>query len=71
MVVFGSFGYCTCESVLDCLQAFYLGRVDVVEKGIAIVEFGMDNGGGYCAGSLVIKDWAQSPEVANVHIASS
>ena len=69
-MVFGSSGYCAGESVLDCLQAFYLERVDIVEKGIAIVEFGMDNGGGYYASSLVIKNWAQSPKVTNVHIAS-
>ena len=34
-----SSGYCACEGVLDCLQAFYLETVDVVEKGITIVKF--------------------------------
>ena len=43
MVVFGSFGDCAGESVLDCLQAFDLRRVDVVKDGITVVEFGMNN----------------------------
>ena len=42
-MMFGSFCDCTGNSVLDCLQAFHLRRVDAVEKGIAVVEFGMDN----------------------------
>jgi len=41
---FGSFRDCEGESVLDCLQAFHLRRVDVVEKGITVglVELGMN-----------------------------
>ena len=42
-MVFGSFGDCTGEGILDNLQAFYLGRVDVVEEGIAVIKFGMNN----------------------------
>jgi len=43
VVVFGSFGDCAGERILDCLQAFDLRRVDVVKNGIAVVEFGMNN----------------------------
>ena len=28
-------------SILDCLQTFYLRRVDAVEKGITVIELGM------------------------------
>lgn len=31
------------KSVLDCLQPFHLRRVDVLENGIAVIEFGMSN----------------------------
>ena len=31
------------KSVLNCLQAFHLTRVDAVKKGIAITELGMDD----------------------------
>ena len=30
------------ERVLDCLQAFHLRTVDVIEKGIPVVEFGKE-----------------------------
>ena len=43
MVMFRSFGDCAGKSVLDCLQAFDLRRVDVVKDGITVVEFGMNN----------------------------
>jgi len=39
----GSFRDCAGKSVLNCLQAFHLTRVDAVEKGIAVVELIMDN----------------------------
>ena len=42
-MVFGSFDECAGESILDCLQAFDLRRVDVIKNGIAVVEFGMNN----------------------------
>jgi len=38
--MFGSFGDCDGESVLDCLQAF---AVDVVQKLITVFELGMNN----------------------------
>ena len=41
--MFGSFLNCAGKSVLNCLQAFHLTRVDAVEKGIAVIELGMDN----------------------------
>ena len=43
MVLFGSFRDCAGKSILNCLQAFYLARVDAVEKGIAVVRLGMEN----------------------------
>ena len=43
MVMLGSFHDCAGKSVLNCLLAFHLTRVDAVEKGIAVVELGMDN----------------------------
>jgi len=48
---------CASKSVLDFLQAFNLRRVDAVEKGIAVIEIGMDNRCVYCARGLVIKYW--------------
>ena len=36
--MFGSFRGCAGWSVLNCLQAFHLTRVDAVEKGIAVIE---------------------------------
>ena len=41
--MFGSFRDCAGKSVLNCLQAFHLTRVDAVEKAIAVNKFGMDN----------------------------
>ena len=35
MVIFGSFRDCADKSVLNCLQAFNLRRVDAVKKGDA------------------------------------
>jgi len=58
--MFGSFRDCVGKSVLNFLQAFNLRRVDAVEKGVAIIELGMDVGQLrwlYCARSLVIKYW--------------
>jgi len=40
--MFGSFRDCSGKSV-NCFQAFNLRRVDAVEKGIAIIELGMDD----------------------------
>jgi len=42
-VLFGSFRDSAGKSVLNCLQTFHLTRVDAVEKGIAVIELGMDN----------------------------
>jgi len=41
--MFGSFRDCADKSVLNCLQAFHLTRVDALEKGIAVIELGMVN----------------------------
>ena len=41
--MFGSFRDCVSKSVLDCLQAFDLRRVDAVEEKIAAIELGMNN----------------------------
>ena len=41
--MYGSFRDCTDKSVLNCLHAFTMRRVDAVEKGFAIIEFGMDD----------------------------
>ena len=43
MVMFGCFRDCAGKSVLNCLQAFHLRRVDAVEKGVAAVKLGMDD----------------------------
>lgn len=46
LVMFRSFNDCSgdwSESVLDCLQAFRLRRVDVVEKLITVIDLGMNN----------------------------
>ena len=34
---------CAGKSVLNCLQAFNLTRVDAVEKRIAVIKLGMGN----------------------------
>ena len=39
--MFGSFRDYAVKSVLDCLQAFHLRRVDAVEKGTAVIELGI------------------------------
>jgi len=41
--MFGSFRDCPGKTLLDCLPAFHLRRIDAVEKIIAIVELGMNN----------------------------
>ena len=43
MVMFGSVRDCAGKSVLNCLQAFNLRRVDAVKEGVAIIELGMDD----------------------------
>ena len=43
MVVFGSFDDCAGESIMNCLQAFHLRRVDVVKEWATVVEFGMNS----------------------------
>jgi len=45
--MFGSLRDCTGKSILDCLQGFYLTRVDAIEKGITVIKLDMDNRGGY------------------------
>src|SRR6218665_503010 len=67
--MFGCLRDCAGESVLDCLQAPHLRRVDVVEKRITVIELAMNNSGGYCARGLVTKYWRFTTEVANVHTA--
>ena len=58
LVIFWSFRDYTGKSVLNCLQAFHVTRVDAVEKETAVIELGMDNLGGCCSRGLVIKYWA-------------
>ena len=41
--MFGSFRDCTGKSVLNYLQAFNLRRIDAAEKGVAVIELGMDD----------------------------
>ena len=41
--MFGSFRDYASKSVLVCLQAFQFRRVDAVEKGIAVIEPGMND----------------------------
>src|SRR6218665_3535128 len=43
VMMFGSYSDCAGKSVLNCLQAFHWRRVDALEKGIAVIELGMDN----------------------------
>lgn len=43
VVTSGSFGDCAGEVVLNCLPSFHLKKVDVVEKGVTLVEVGMSN----------------------------
>ena len=38
-----SFRDCAGKRVLDCLQPFHLTRFDAVEKGIAVIELGVNN----------------------------
>jgi len=44
VVKLGGFRECAVKSVLDCLQAFHLRRVDAVENGIAVIKLVMDIG---------------------------
>ena len=39
----GNFHDCAGKSIPNCLQAFHLTRVDAVEKGIAVLKFGIVN----------------------------
>ena len=42
-VMVSSYCYSTGESVLYCSQTFHLRGVDALEKGITVVELGMNN----------------------------
>ena len=42
-MIFEGFLDCAGKSVLDCLQAFHLRRLDDVEKGSPVIDLGMDN----------------------------
>ena len=60
MTEFGSFDNSTCKRVLDLLEPGDLTLGQVVIKGVAVVELGVNNGSGDGGGCFGIEVWSHT-----------
>ena len=66
---FGSFDNSTCKRVLDLLEPGDLTLGQVVIKGVAVVELGMNNGSGDGGGCFGIEVWTDTAKLTDMVIA--
>ena len=65
--MFGGFCDSTGKSILDSLEAVYLGGVNVQEKRVAIVKFSVYYRCSNCGSGLEVEYRADSAEITDVH----
>ena len=69
MTGFGSFKNSTCKRVLDLLEPGDLKLGQVVIKGVAVVELGMNNGSGDGGSCFGIEVWTDTAKLTDMVIA--
>ena len=69
MTGFGSFDNSTCKRVLDLLEWGDLKLGQVVIKGVAVVELGVNNGSGDGGSCFGIEVWTHTAKLTDMVIA--
>ena len=66
---FSSVNHSTCKTVLNLLEAVYLGLKKIVVERVTVVKFRVDNKGSNSTGCFRIKVRTDTVELTNMRIA--